>query len=125
VAHVDRLSLSVDALAKHMQELFFLLFTQPSGSVNNASSGLIAGGLNFEHSIAQNYEKYLQNSSELYVELGTHFDTLRQLYNNGSLTITALEEYGNALSSILDVQSAMDDLVIANCAEREGRARSN
>jgi hypothetical protein len=124
VARVDRLTSSVDALAKCMQELFFLLFTQPSGSVNNASSGLISG-LNFKRSIAQNYEEYLRNSSELYVELGTRFDTLRQLYDNGSLTITALEEYGNALSSILDVQSAMDDLVIANRAEREGRARSN
>jgi hypothetical protein len=124
LTHVDRLTLSVDALAKHMQELFFLLFSQPSGSINNVSSGLIAR-LNFERSIAQNYEEYLQNSSELYVELGTRFDTLRQLYDNGSLTITALEEYGNALSSILDVQSAMDDLIIANRAEREGRARSN
>jgi hypothetical protein len=124
VARVDRLTLSVDALANCMQELFFLLFSQPSGSVNNTSSGLIAG-LNFERSIAQNYEEYLCNSSDLYVELGTRFDTLRKLYDNGSLMITALEEYGNALSSILDVQSAMDDLVIANRAEREGRARSN
>jgi hypothetical protein len=118
------LTLSVDALAKCMQELFFLLFSQPSGSVNNAYSSLIAG-LNFECSIAQNHEEYLQNSSELYVELGTCFDTLRQLYDNGSLAITALEEYGNALSSILDIQSTMDDLVIANRAEHEGQARSN
>jgi hypothetical protein len=124
VACVDRLTLSVDTLANCMQELFFLLFFQPSGSVNNASSGLISR-LNFERSIAQNYEEYLRNSSELYVELGTRFDTLRQLYDNSSLTITALEEYGNALSSILDVQSTMDDLVIVNRAEREGRARSN
>jgi hypothetical protein len=58
VACIYRLTLSVDALAKRMQELFFLLFTQPSGSINNASSGLIAG-LNFEHSIAQNYKEYL------------------------------------------------------------------
>jgi hypothetical protein len=61
----------------------------------------------------------------LYVELGTHFDTLRQLYDNGSLTITALEEYGNALSSILDIQSAIDDLVITNRAKHESRARFN
>ena len=47
------------------------------------------------------------------------------MYDNGSLTVTALDEYRNALSSILDVQSAMDDLVIANRAECEGRAGFN
>ena len=107
-----------------MQELFSILCSQPSSSVNNTYSGILAG-LDSERSIAQNYEEYLRNSSDLYVELGNRFDTLRQMYNNGSLTSIALDEYSNALSSILDVQSAMDDLVIANHAEREGRAGFN
>ena len=107
-----------------MQDIISILNFQPFIFANNTYSGILAG-LDSKRSIAQNYEEYLRNSSDLYVELGNRFDTLRQMYDNGSLTVTALDEYRNALSSILDVQSTMDDLVIANRTEREGQAGFN
>ena len=84
---------------------------------NTVLTGIIAG-FNAERSIAQNYEEFFHASSEFHVELCKKFDTVQQLYYSGLLMAQNLDDFDAVLSSLVDVESFVDDMISTNQAER-------
>ena len=72
--------------------------------------------------MAQNYEEFFRASSEFHVELRKKFDTVQQLYHSGLLTAQNLDDFDTVLSSLVDVESFVDDMISTNQAERGVRS---
>ena len=87
---------------------------------NNAVLTGIIAGFNVECSMAQNYEEFIHASSEFHVELCKKFDTVQQLYHSGLLTAQNLDDFDTVLSSLVDVESFVDDMISTNQAECGG-----
>ena len=85
---------------------------------NNAILTGIIAGFNVERSMAQNYEEFFCASSEFHVKLRKKFDTVQQLYHSGLLTAQNLDDFDAVLSSLVDVESFIDDIISTNQAER-------
>ena len=83
---------------------------------NTILSGVIAG-FNVECSMAQNYKEFFCASSEFHVELHKKFDTVQQLYYSGLLTAQNLDDFDAVLSSLVDVESFIDNMISTNQAE--------
>ena len=83
---------------------------------NTVLTGVIAR-FNAERSMAQNYEEFFCASSEFHVELHKKFDTVQQLYHSGLLTAQNLDDFDAVLSSLVDVESFVDDMISTNQAE--------
>ena len=88
---------------------------------NNAVLAGVITGFTVECSMAQSYVDFLQTISDFHVELRCKFDTLQQLFDSGLLTAQTLDEFHVVLSSLIEVQSFMNDLITTNRVEHENR----
>ena len=121
LAHVDRLNLNVDSMVQDVRDICDVLDSLPSlpFADNTILTGIIAG-FNAEHSMAQNYKEFFRASSEFHVELCKKFDTVQQLYHSSLLTAQNLDDFDAVLSSLVDVECFVDDMISTNQAERGG-----
>ena len=86
---------------------------------NNAVLAGVITGFTAERSMAQSYEDFLQTITDFHVELRRKFDILQQLFDGGLLTAQTLDEFHVVLTSLIEVQSYMNDLISSNRVERE------
>jgi hypothetical protein len=116
----------VDTLVHNVRDIHEVLESLPvcPCADNAVLSGIIAG-FNSEHSMAQNYEDFLDSSSEFHVELVCQFDDIQQLFSSRLLTSQTLDEFCGVLASLVEVQSSMSDMISTNRAECEGHPRFN
>jgi hypothetical protein len=120
------MNLNVDVIAQNIQDVHFLLDTQPPIQFmdNTMISGLSAN-LESKCSMSHSYEDFILHNSDLHVELHTHFHLVHQMYNNGYLSSEALTKFLARLDVILEVQTAIIDLIDTNCLEHECHPQFN
>jgi hypothetical protein len=126
IARFNHMNLNVEVIAQNVQDVRFLLDTQPPIQfVDNAVISGLSANLDSECSMSRSYEDFILRNSDLHVELCTHFDLVHQMYNNGNLSSEALAEFLARLDVILEVQTTIIDLIDTNYLEHECRPRFN
>ena len=67
------------------------------------------------------YEDLLLGNAGIYGGLIGQFGAIQLAYYGGNLSSQTLDEFMTALNSLIDVQSAINDVVVGNRQAREGR----
>jgi hypothetical protein len=98
--------------------------TQPSNSfVDNALLTGLSANYDAELAISHTYEELLLGNAGIYGGLIGQFDAIQLAHCGGNLSSQTLDEFMHALNSLIDVQSAINDVVTANRQEREDRPK--
>jgi hypothetical protein len=75
IARFDHMNLNVEVIAQNVQDVRFLLDTQPPIQfVDNAVISGLSADLESECSMSHSYEDFILRNSDLHVELRTHFN---------------------------------------------------
>ena len=119
LSRFDGVNQGISSLIQEIRDIRSEFDSRPF--VDNALLTGLSASYDSELAMSHVYEDLLLGNAGIYGGLIGQFGAIQLAYYGGNLSSQTLDEFMTALNSLIDVQSAINDVVVGNRQAREGR----